>query len=82
MGHHKHNTSIKSFIHGISKETKVIGKATKPLGHVIESGFHTAEHVMSAPLHELSSLGKSLGSSFAIPLAIGGVVVIYLFMRK
>ena len=64
MGHHKHNTSIKSFIHGISKETKVIGKATKPLGHVIESGFHTAEHVMSAPLHELSSLGKEYDNSF------------------
>lgn len=78
MGHHKHNTSIKSFIHGISKETKVIGKATKPLGHVIENGFHTAEHVMTAPLHELGSLGKSM----TIPLVIGGAVVIFLLMRK
>lgn len=82
MGHHKHNSSIKSFIHSVSKETKVLGKSTKPLGHVIESGFHTAEHVMTAPIHELGSLGKSLGSSMTIPLAIGGVVVIYFLMRK
>ena len=75
MGHHKHNTSIKSFIQSVSKETK-------PVGHVIQSGFHTAEHVMTAPIHELGSLGKSLGSSLTIPLAIGGVVVIYLLMRK
>ena len=75
MGHHKHNTSIKSFIHSVSKEAK-------PIGHVIQSGFHTAEHVMTAPIHELGSLGKSLGSSLTIPLAIGGVVVIYLLMRK
>ena len=75
MGHHKHNSSIKSFIHSVSKETK-------PLGHVIESGFHTAEHVMTAPIHELGSLGKSLGISLTIPLAIGGVVVIYFLMRK
>ncbi len=64
MGHHKHNTSIKSFIHSV------------------QSGFHTAEHVMTAPIHELGSLGKSLGRSLTIPLAIGGVVVIYLLMRK
>ena len=49
---------------------------------IIESGFHTAEHVMAAPNHELGSLGKSLGSSLTIPLAIGGVVVIYLLMEK
>ena len=45
MGHHKHNTSIKSFIHGISK-------VTIPLGHVIESGFHTAAHVITAQIDE------------------------------
>ena len=71
MGHHKHNTSIKSFIHSVSKETK-------PVGHVIQSGFHTAEHVMTAPIHELGSLGKSIGSSLTIHFAIGGVVVIFL----
>ena len=75
MGHHKHNISIKSFIHIVSKETK-------PVGHVIESGFHTAEHVMTAPIHELGSVGKSLGSSLTIPLVIGGVAVIFLLMRK
>jgi hypothetical protein len=75
MGHHKHNTSLKSFIHSISKETK-------PIGHIINSGFHTAEHVITAPIHEIGSLGKSLGSSLTIPLAIGGVAVIFLLMRK
>ena len=82
MGHHRHHTSMKSFIHGIAHETKVIAKATKPLGHIIESGLHTAEHIMTAPIHELGSLGKSLGSSLSIPLVIGGVVVIYFLMRK
>jgi len=75
MGHHRHHTSMKSFLHDI-------GKVTKPVGHVIESGFHTAEHVITAPIHEIGSLGKSLGSSLTIPLAIGGVVVIYLLMKK
>ena len=75
MGHHKHNTSLKLFIHSISKETK-------PIGHIINSGFHTDEHVITAPIHEIGSLGKSLGSSLTIPLAIGGVAVIFLLMRK
>ncbi len=49
MGHYKYNTSSKSFIHGVSKETK-------PIGHVINSGFHTAEHIITAPIHEIGEI--------------------------
>ena len=75
MGHHKHNTSIKSFLHDVSV-------VTKPIGHVIESGFHTAEHVMTEPIKEMGSVGKSLGSNLSIPLAIGAVAVVFLFMQN
>ena len=75
MGHHKHHTTMKSFMHDISK-------VTKPIGHVINSGVHTAEHIITAPIHEIGEIGKSLGSNLTIPLAIGGVVVVFFLMRK
>ena len=66
---------MKSFMHDISKVTKTIG-------HVINSGVQTAEHIITAPIHEIGEIGKSLGSNLTIPLAIGGVVVIFFLMRK
>jgi hypothetical protein len=86
MTHHKHHSPGKAFIHDIAKITKPIGhsiaKITKPLGHAIEKGIHSAENVMTAPIHELGLTTRSLGGSLSIPLIVGGVAVLFFVMNR
>jgi hypothetical protein len=63
MTHHKHHTN--SFI-------RDLGKITKPVSHIIETGIHSVEHVASAPFNAIE---KSAGS-LSMPLVIGGIAVL------
>ncbi len=65
MTHHKHHSNIHSFI-------KDVAKITKPIGHILETGIHSTEHVLTAPVKALEKASGNL----TIPLVIGGVAIL------